>query len=304
MIPLKLPVRRHWPPHRPPRQLPKARRMSIAIGMLVGDGLVMASDTQEIGGPFKSDVHKTDLLDVWPKGRDRANTYAIAGAGHSGFVEKITRKLRAALNDKSLDREGVTEAIERGLAGFYHKHIYPNPDQNRVAVQFLIGLSHSGSLDLLVTEETSVGPAGKYGAVGVGAMVPRSFLDGLYEPEAPLDSSIINAAYIIWKVKQSVDGCGHFTDITVLRPEVSFSISRVSVQHWEIVFAKCDLVSAAVLKSAFDYRGHLPRPIPDVLPAVQNIRRQIQEDTARLSMTIAQLTGLRWKIEAPPGKSL
>src|SRR5437660_1618792 len=84
-----------------PRRLPERKRMTIALGVICGDGLVISADTEETDGWLKTNQSKITVsqnihLVTYEKGGGRAKvpetaaTCAVAGAGNAGYIDALT----------------------------------------------------------------------------------------------------------------------------------------------------------------------------------------------------------------------
>src|SRR5690349_1924569 len=105
MLKLK-PPRPYFPPK--PRRLPERKHMTIALGMTSIGGFVLATDSQETFGPFKTDQRKIISTQVRRYGYSAA--CAVAGAGHAAYIEAFSRHLLDVFN---AEKFGVDEWRDR-----------------------------------------------------------------------------------------------------------------------------------------------------------------------------------------------
>ena len=274
--------------------------------MLYPQACIIAADTQEIAGSFKRDVRKIDALGIWGL-IEGIRAVVVSGAGYAPFADAVAADIRKRFDKGPSAHDQMISLVERELKAFYKKHIDPVIAQDpRVDIGLVVASNHDGQYGLLSTGRTAARFAMKYTAVGVGSAVAFPLLELLYDALAPLDAAILTASYVVWKAKRSVDGVGHFTDITVLLPRHVLEIPRSIPQRWELAFEQIDRLNAATSRYVFDFRAPAEnRPIKvNHVEEIARIRTLLQRDAQTLAMRIAELTGWAWKIEAAKGTSL
>ena len=69
--------------------------MTIAIGLLASDGIVLSADTQEIVGSMKSDESKLIVANRGAE-KEKAGALAITGAGDAGYLDSINMEICTA----------------------------------------------------------------------------------------------------------------------------------------------------------------------------------------------------------------
>src|SRR2546428_6976952 len=96
-----------------PRRLPERKRMTIALGILAKDGVVLAADTQETyAGIFKVDQSKiTAVLNGTPKAPRGA--FVVSGAGTAGHLDSIQQDLCEAFSKKGPKKIAEVRQIVR-----------------------------------------------------------------------------------------------------------------------------------------------------------------------------------------------
>ncbi len=129
--------------------------MTIGVGLLCNDGIVLASDTEYTTGVL------TTLGPKIFKATQRSDVVVIvAGAGRVPFmkaaVEKIGKKVSQLPADPST--EDVKDAAEDALLSFYTKHVYPVPEDIRPEFDLILGVWASDGLQLYNTDLTTLIP--------------------------------------------------------------------------------------------------------------------------------------------------
>jgi len=204
--------------------------MTICIGMVCSDGVVIAADTNESDTYFKRSTSKiyTGIggvhLSLPPDGSTPlppSSVCAIAGAGEGGYCDALSEKLLNVFLDPKPTKnlQDIQSDFEKCLIKFYSDHITTfaeYPFQDRPDLAMLIGLYANWQTTLLVTDKSTVRRAVPYQAVGVGQTFAMNLMDNLWR-NATIEETEILANYIIFATKESIEGCGKFTSVISLR---------------------------------------------------------------------------------------
>lgn len=208
--------------------------MTIVVGLVATDGLVVAADSQ--AGTLRGiRVKRTDYSKIYTLGEDRAEVNAIiAGAGEMAFVNKAVEELR---EESGRNRFGhvkqLEEAVEAAMVKLAKKYIYdraaalglkdevigPKAGTNR---QFQGGTIHTPKVNLLIGAVdrsgqkllASVGANGvaeteeSYRSVGSGAAYAEYVLSRLWSNKLSIIEAIECAVYTIEEVKKMDPDCG------------------------------------------------------------------------------------------------
>jgi hypothetical protein len=141
--------------------------MTIALGVIASDGIVMAADTQEtIPGYWKHSHGK-----IWECGRNLLETpkgggafCLIAGAGNAAQVDYISRALihRFCAEPYLTEATDVQPALARELETFHARYLSPfagYPRDDRPLVQLIVGHQYTNRVgELLVSEDNLLQP--------------------------------------------------------------------------------------------------------------------------------------------------
>ncbi len=225
--------------------------MTIALGILTPDGVVIAADTQESWG--SEGAAKTSGQKIITRlDRQHRRACSATGAGWAGYLDAINQ----ALTDRFLAAR-IPQATERALRAelqkFYAAHILPQcvyPPDDQPAVDVLMGLSWANSPPMLLANQRSAFRRCKeYVAVGAGSAHASMLLGRLLPPKAEttVDLAAYLAAYVIFHVKSYVIGCGMDTHVTVLKDGNAKYLSRDTISMLEYHFqAYLDVDAQAV----------------------------------------------------------
>jgi len=233
---LPKPPYNHIPPNH--ARLHARKGMTIVIGMIAEDGIVIAADREEGTEHLKNDTGK--IYGAF-RGTEPHGWISIGGAGSGPECDEIS----ALLANRFCSQEERTSDEMRAALTVEHRSYYQNivlpfasatqigcPDYSLV-VGCLTG--QTGKY-LFSTSKLAVNTANDYDAIGIGAQVANIWLTRLYE-RMPTIAAAKLAAYVIYQVKNSVTGCGLGTDIVVMngRPFLPRVPSNV-IRKWEDSF--------------------------------------------------------------------
>lgn len=212
-------------------RLPRRKNLTIAIGLMGQDCIVMAADTQESTGNYlKADKQKLLSFSHFGSGVGKVNTLTpgacvVAGAGDSGYVRALMMKMGQKFLDNPDVRLSVTpsaehiETIMEGLLeSFYKKHIIPFaafPSSQRPDVEMMFGMYRRHELRLFTTEKTVLIGSMPFAAIGMGSTYASLLLDRLWSPLPARELEVL-AAYAVFMAKESVEDCGKYTMITTI----------------------------------------------------------------------------------------
>lgn len=206
--------------------------MTIAIGIRGTDGMVMAADTQvSTGGDLKGSQSK--LLSFASHDADKpeagslAGICVVSGAGDSGYVQALTEELGFVFLDNPKlmtmrigknSTASLRSEFLKCLQHFYKQHVIPFasfPARDRPEVEMLLGVYRHHILAMFSTEKTTINHVSAYKAIGIGATFAELLLDRLWKSSSVNELEVL-AAYVMFLVKESVEGCGKYTQIITI----------------------------------------------------------------------------------------
>jgi hypothetical protein len=176
--------------------------VTIAIQLSGAYTLLTAADTQETyGSGEKVDSGK---IISFSRAKPLGNV-SITGAGDSQEISRMFQKFDGSFNE--------LEAKMRETARlFYENHVMPFvgklEDDNVPDYSLLVAATHEDSERLWCVERTMITDSALYERIGSGKPAADALLNRRYPRYPTLDSLAILAAYVIYKVKSTVDGCG------------------------------------------------------------------------------------------------
>jgi 20S proteasome alpha/beta subunit len=195
-----------------PLQPPGKTGMSVAVGIVCTDGIVLASDEQ-ISIPDYSKHHEKKL-DGWA---DEAWTVAHAYAGSPSLMREATDKIKAKIEEGSAgyNPQSVHAAAESVLEDIGYKF-------TNMELQLLIATATQTELELLRFDggnNKALYVSTSIEILGVGdSSLLRYLSDALYE-KGKIDVAFgaALALYMVEKAKNYVNHCGGQTDFLIIR---------------------------------------------------------------------------------------
>src|SRR5208282_1604269 len=190
------------------------RPLTIALGLIADDGVVIAADRQETEGEQKKEQRKIDS--VWAM---TIGSLLVAGAGTGPYIDSMTPRLNLAFGSKRWkweEVEDMTEEFREINSAFYSEAVLPfaaYQPYERPDYELLFGCSTEDRHLLWYSHKLALNRAEGYRAVGVGAATAESLLRKFYVSRLPLKVAVSLAAFVVYEVKNSVDRCGFDTDI-------------------------------------------------------------------------------------------
>lgn len=209
---VKLKPKPHFTPN--VKRTAERKRMTICIGMLASDGIVIAADSQESDTYFKRGQQKILTLHTIGLGsgpHPPPSGCVITGAGDAGFIDSFTQKLLLSIKG-DMTIQTFQAYLENEVAEFYERHIVPilssTPETD---FQMLVGVYFGFASALFKTYRSTVQkvmPSAAIGASTFGMMLLEAM-----PPVSDVRSTEIIAANVIATTKDCIEGCGKYTDI-------------------------------------------------------------------------------------------
>lgn len=233
-----------------PRRLPVRKRMTIALGMVASDGVVLAADTQEMEGYFKgfSLKIKTAMTHTSIQAKVKS-ALAVTGAGPSVHLD--------ALADKTIklfhaNQHTEIDALESNLAvcvrDFYMMHVAalaPNIDREfRLIAAAQIG----DSFALWTTEATVLKRSISLEAVGTGSPFAKMALESRYLC-TDVETAVLLSVLAVARAKEYDQDCGKGTQVVCLKDNLIYDVPWYLISEAEKLMNKY----AGIEQSAFQY---------------------------------------------------
>lgn len=252
-------------PSRYPRGKFKEDRVTIGVGILTSDSVVLAADTQmswtdfflKTGEGKVSWAAKTEPHDTIPQ---LSAGIGITGAGHAKYVKHIQRHFSTLISrDKHPSKAEFVQHAEAYVEEFYKKHILPiaSVENNRPNVWLLFAYQNaSNEVAMFSTSNDVVTPEYNYAAVGVGQAYAEMLLAELFKALWPLttETAILIATYVVKHVKDHVQDCGKETDLVFLTRTGVFLLQDRTLKELDALIEETMVLKANVAASLLSDR--------------------------------------------------
>jgi hypothetical protein len=194
-------------------RIPMEESVTIAIGLLASDGILVATDREGSDLHQKLDQGKVKARFINSSPYD---SLIISGAGNSACVDAMTEQLFDWFSTaKPSKLVMVATNVRSQNKEFYREHVLPfsqYPSEYRPDYSLLVASKIGDEKGLWVSDGLVLNSKEGFAAVGAGGPTARMLLHRFYA-YIPTISSINLAVYVIGEVKQLVTGCGLDTDV-------------------------------------------------------------------------------------------
>lgn len=270
-----------------PKRLPARKRMTVVIGLMFEQNIVLAADREENDFYLRYQVQKITRFGFpGPSGM----MMGIMGDGDAHFIDYSTAKL--VKHVRAHPRLAISEmesAIETVLKPVFDDHIFPGtlPSGERRDFGLLIGVSHNGEARLFKTDQAAPVEVFDFAASGIGASYAHILLDKL-RGTLTLQSAVLLALHVVQQTKKHVSKVGGGTDIAIFTPDgKSATVTSALTKPLEEKLEKLDYAFDTALFSAL-WGGDWMRYANSFRDKVGKIRGELETELNRLLNDVMQ----------------
>jgi hypothetical protein len=197
--------------------------MTIAIGVVASDGIVVAADSQLTTGESKYQHGKlrAQVNSGWDGGLPGACIVTGAASHDTYLYECMARLQRVFGENKTAVGNALRAAFTDELVRFHSEHIMTfaaYQPQERPDVDMLLAYERNGIGELLYSDNTVLVSSSSYAAVGSGNAQAYAALARMFRlPLLDVWETVLLAAYVVYSVKASSIYCGMATNICVIK---------------------------------------------------------------------------------------
>lgn len=263
--------------HKPKyKRLPEARRMTIALGIIGQQCIVVAADTQEVYGSGKYPHGK--IVSAWRGGPNPLGAICISGAGDAACInvagQEIVKKFQGFTG--TLDEFEVW--LRKYVHEFYGKYVMPfvKHGDDRPEFQLLIAMRHERKSCLWITERNLMEEVQPFTVIGITRASSHALLGQLYQPFPSLNVAAYLAAYVVRQAKLSSSDVGFQTEIRFIFREGTSIVPEDTIQKWEEVFSKYQFFQREIFSWLCDFR-----PLKVMLPGIVSEKERGLKDVLR-----------------------
>jgi len=242
--------------------------MTIAIQLAAGNfSYLTATDTQVTYAGIGAKVDTGKIRGAWrakPSG-----AINIAGAGDVTHITALSQEIVRMFQKFRGTPAQLEQRTKSIVQTFYKAHVLPFvgklDDDNVPDYSLLIAARHKNETKLWNVDGmlfTDSEPP--FDCIGIGESVATALLNRLYPMHPTLDSIAVLAAYVIYRVKSSVDGCGLKTEIRFIHQGKIGIVPLDRIERWEALFHKYDRLEREAFYHTMNFV--LKPEIPDFVP--------------------------------------
>ncbi len=185
--------------------------MTIAVGVLCQDGVLLCADTEHTGWTSKSHDSKLEDFEV----KNGKVCFALSGNSSLAWsaIEKCKRHLHGQPSNNLLDN------IEDILDKEYRRNVLSHPDYSNLDYQFLIALwRENDGIELYSTTMTALRRVRGFECIGIGAELASYLIRPGYNSPF-LKDAVALTAYVLACVKENISGCGGMSVYRMIRKD-------------------------------------------------------------------------------------
>jgi 20S proteasome alpha/beta subunit len=232
--------------------------MTIALGLLTSEGIVIAADSQETdeSAGTKEDVNKIAFGFQLRAENDEGGAIAVSGSGGAAYLDYIFEEI--IMSFRTSAKENVAafgERLKRLVKEYYREHVVPYAQDPRLRapdVQLIVGAQRRGEKRLWITEGSTVGPR-MYGAVGSGQAHALRTLKRFFNWRDTEGGQLL-AALAVFEAKRYDLYCGKNTSIVSLVDNFMQTPTTEDIYRWEKAFTEYSAIEAEMRRYCLSFR--------------------------------------------------
>jgi len=277
------------------RRLPEAKAVTIALGIIGADSLIVGSDTQETYGDQKYAEGK--IISGFRSAPNPDGAICISGAGAADHIDAASQEILEKFQDFSGTMDEFESWLRKFVAKFYSRHVLPfiGKTEDIPGFRLLIGCRHDRHSRLWTTARTVLTQKIPYAVVGLSMGSSNSLLSQLYPSMPSLNVTAMLATYVIRQAKLSSDGIGLETEIRFIYKEKASIIPQRVIKGWEEVFSRYQNIQHDIFSFLTSHDPLVPRIPGIVIPRTKELS-QVMADLEKMRGELYDLpivTGLR-----------
>ncbi|MCE5309692.1 MAG: hypothetical protein LLG20_18815 [Acidobacteriales bacterium] len=270
--------------------------MTIALGVLASNAVVLAADTEQSWSHLKTSESKLFTAE------DSNGSIAITGAGVSGYLKSLSQKFIAAFkNAPQVSADEMGQILDAELWEFFDRHVTPCAYLNPAPeIYVIIGLERNGERRLWSSAYSTLHPCDRYAAVGAGGEYAESLLRQLLAPPKcdpqKIDHHIAQriAAYAVFVTKGLVQSCGQSTEVVCV---AGGRAEKLGPEIIEILGYHLGEFSDFQTLSARHILGY---PVSDEEKAAEKLVKLFRMSRARIAaLKNERIETSEWSLESP-----
>lgn len=277
--------------------------MTIALGLLCSDGVVLGADLQYSTDFIKTAGRKIFIVPSGPNYK-----IIVAGSGNSDSVKKCVEVIGDHLldQDSSPTLRELKEQIEACLAKVYREHLDFAPEEQRrdLDCELILGVWMESQVYLFRTNRTMLIEEREYACVGMGLYLAHYALAQLLHLALSVDLGSQIVTHVIAASKDYIEGIGKGTDIHILRNDgfheslIKPEKKKVEEQFEQLFKAFRGIVSCA---ETWNSQDTLELWIAAIKRAVEALRNSQEEHRERIRLLVERIKEAEANRQFPKG---
>lgn len=252
--------------------------MTIAVGVLAGNSIVLASDTEHTyeGGEIKGNDTKIMATSAMDGNGAILAATGIVGAGYTDYVNAIRMPISQYLSKIGHEQilrvttDDIRLKLEETLREFYDAHVMPFYQYDKsVEFDLLIAARFHGLPLLFASGKTAVRPVIVSECIGCGRSYGTGILNN-FRQTGDVAIAVMQACCTVFNVKETVKDCGKSTQILCLTDRGAIYISEDLIQEMEALIMHHSQWQSNLLGRLFGGNGY---DAPSLHPTQQAFAR-------------------------------
>jgi hypothetical protein len=213
--------------------------MTIALGILMKETLVLAADTEITAGDAKTEGGKIYWAADASVSNKNTGILAVTGAGDVAHLETAYCDLKELfLKHRSDSVEELGIRFRKLIKQFHKDYVVPYayaPD--RPDIWLIVAVRRNSRFRMWTSNKSTLRPVIRnYAAVGIGQMQAQELFN-LLNKRMDHDTAKALAIYAVYRIKQVVQGVGKSTHIFSLGKEgIPYGMSEFQIEELEKMF--------------------------------------------------------------------
>jgi hypothetical protein len=238
--------------------------MTIALGIMGHECMVIGADTQETWGSQKYEQGK--IMSAWRGTPNPLGAICISGAGDAACIDVSAQQIVRKFQDFSGTMEEFESWMAEYLNTFYRKHVMPFVGRTEDVPEFqlIIAARHERKSCLWTTTRSLLRPIQPYAVVGISRGSSQSLIGQLYPIFPSLNVASLLAAYVVRQAKLSADGVGLQTEIRFIFQDGTGVVPERTIQKWEEIFSNYQSLQREIFSYLSGFQ-HLKIRLPGVV---------------------------------------
>jgi 20S proteasome alpha/beta subunit len=253
--------------------------MTIALGVLGGNGIVLGADSEETVGEAKTFALKLHSGAAYGLNGERPSAMAVTGAGYGPYLDCVFQRFTDFFgNNEQLNVEEIGAEFQKILYGFYAEHVIPYSDSAGLDFQIIVGAQRDGQSRLWVSNRGVMRRSYGYEAVGLGDSQAKAVLIRSVSLHS-LDQIAALACYAILRAKENVVGCGKNTLLLYLTNNSAHHVYPDVIDRTEELFRKYEgwENSSLLYAVGYDFVNE-----PKYLRRMRRMHKELRQEFSKL----------------------